>query len=71
MGAKRRKQWKVGKPEITFVVGVGILLAMTFAAVAFRRPADPTLVAAALGMAGIPVYLQSDKKRDDDDTDPG
>lgn len=58
---------KIGKSEITFLVGVVILLAMTFSAVVLGRPADPTLVAAAIGIIGVPIYLQADRKDDDDD----
>jgi hypothetical protein len=62
-----RRTPNIGRSEITFMVGVVILLAMTFAAVALDQPADPTLVAAAIGIIGVPVFLQSDRKKDDDD----
>lgn len=62
----RRRLPKITKSEATFVVAVVILLAMTFSAVALGRPADPTLVAAAIGLIGVPVFLQADRKDDDD-----
>lgn len=61
-----RRRPKIGKSEATFIVAVVILLAMTFSAVVLGRPADPTLVAAAIGLIGVPVFLQADRKDDDD-----
>lgn len=60
--ARRRR---IGKPEVAFLVAVVILVAMTFAAVVLDQPADPTLVAAAIGIIGVPVFLRSDRKDDD------
>lgn len=65
-GRGRRSLPKIGKSEIAFMVAVVMLLSATFAAVVLGRPADPTLVAAALGIIGVPIFLSSDRKGGDD-----
>lgn len=67
--SRRRREWRklnIGKAEVTFMVGVFILLGMTFGAVVLDQPADPTLVAAAIGIIGVPVFWKSERKDDDD-----
>ena len=56
---------QIGRDEILFTVGVLMLISMTVATVAFGKQADATLVAAAVGITGLPVFLQSGKKEDE------
>ena len=55
---------RIGRDEITFVMAVAGLAAMTVAAVVYERQADATLVAAFVGLLGLPVFLTSGKKED-------
>ena len=58
-----RFAWSIGKDEIVFIVAVIGLVAMTYGAVVYDRQADATLVAAFVGLLGLPVFLQSGKKQ--------
>jgi hypothetical protein len=61
----RRPFW-IGRDEIVFSVGVFILLAMTVAAVILDRQSDATLVAAAVGLLGFPLFASATRKDSDD-----
>ena len=53
---------RIGRDEVLFIVAVVGLVAMTFAAVVYERQSDTTLVAAFVGLLGLPVFLQSGRK---------
>jgi len=53
---------RIGREEVVFAVAVLGLVTMTIGAVVFGREADATLVAAFVGLLGLPVFLKSDRK---------
>lgn len=53
---------RVGRDEILFIVAVIGLVAMTVGAVVYDKQSDGTLVAAFVGLLGLPVFLSSGKK---------
>jgi hypothetical protein len=55
-----------GRDEIVFLIAAGGLVAMTVSAVVTGRQADATLVAAFVGLLGLPVFLSSGRKGPDD-----
>jgi hypothetical protein len=57
----------VGRDEVVFLVAVGGLVAMTISAITTGRQADATLVAAFVGLLGLPVFLNSGRKPGDED----
>lgn len=55
---------RFGRDEILFLVAVAGLIAMTISAVVYDKQSDATLVAAFVGLLGLPVFLSSGKKED-------
>ena len=53
---------RIGREEILFIVAVLGLVAMTVSAVVYNKQSDATLVAAFVGLLGLPVFLSSGKK---------
>ena len=64
------RQIKFGRDEVLFTVAVLGLVAMTVSAVVYGRQADATLVAAFVGLLGLPVFLSSGRSEGKPD-DPG
>lgn len=56
---------RVGRDEVLFIVAVAGLIAMTFSAVVYDKQSDATLVAAFVGLLGLPVFLSSGRKPED------
>ena len=54
---------RFGRDEVVFTVAVLGLVAMTVAAVIYERQADTALVTAFLGLLGLPVFMQSGRKK--------
>ena len=52
---------RIGRDEIIFAIAALGLMAMTYGAVMLERQADATLVAAFVGLLGLPVFLASGK----------
>lgn len=56
---------RVGRDEVLFIVAVAGLIAMTVSAVVYDKQSDATLVAAFVGLLGLPVFLSSGRKPGD------